>query len=467
MTLFLLILFFIIWSLLCLAMAIMPRRAIRLERLVFLRLRIVSRERCECPIGRLNVFLTILLGGLCGLTGILCIGTVLLCRLYADTAEFTPAASGRFTRSLAQIASPPPPPLNDDLRTSITSTIQPMISSCDHVGIVVGVIHGRESEVLGFGRSEVSKDTPPDANTRFEIGSITKVFTASALACMVQNGEVRLDQPVQDLLPAGTRVPEYKGRKITCLDLVSQTSGLPRIPDNLNSFSDYVTFRFISDPYSTYSPAKLLDFLANHHLAKAPGAEYEYSNLGMGLLGFALSHKRGQSYEQMVRELICAPLDLNDTVVNVPQARPARLARGYSFSFAEGGKLIGFGLGPWKLQDSTAGAGALCSTGQDMVKFMAANLGMMETSVTTQFERTHAVRHRISDELDMGMAWHEIREVAGLNGPFIWHNGETGGFSSIMAFHKPSRSGVVILSNTASSVDMAGFKILKMVAMSK
>ena len=91
----------------------------------------------------------------------------------------------------------------------------------------------------------------PDADTVFEIGSITKVFTSLVLADMVVRGEVRLDDPVAKFLPKTVRVPGRDGREITLLDLSNQVSGLPRLPDNLKPADP-------GDPYADYGPAQAL-----------------------------------------------------------------------------------------------------------------------------------------------------------------------------------------------------------------
>ena len=122
--------------------------------------------------------------------------------------------------------------------------------------------------------------TTRDANTVFEIGSATKVFTSLLLADMVTRGEVRLSDPVSRYMPAGVRIPERGGRSITLEDLATHRSGLPRMP--MNFFTPNQT-----DPYRAYSTKDLYRFLAWYPLPRDIGTEYEYSNLGAGLLGHA------------------------------------------------------------------------------------------------------------------------------------------------------------------------------------
>jgi hypothetical protein len=115
-------------------------------------------------------------------------------------------------------------------------------------------------------------------DTLFEIGSITKVFTAVTLADMAAKGEVHLEDPISKYLPEGTRAPSLDGKQITLLDLATHRSGLPRMPSNFEPKDP-------SNPYADYTLDRMFAFLNGYTLERAPGAAYEYSNLGMGLLG--------------------------------------------------------------------------------------------------------------------------------------------------------------------------------------
>ena len=162
-----------------------------------------------------------------------------------------------------------------------------------------------------------------DSTRVFEIGSITKVFTTSALQDMVERGEVRLDDPVATFLPPSVRIPERNGRQITLLDLATQSSGLPRMPSNL-------TPRDSMNPYADYSVQQMYTFLSGHELTRDVGAEYEYSNLGVGLLGHALALKARTSYEDLVRRRILAPLGMRETAITLTSVLRAKLTPGHS-----------------------------------------------------------------------------------------------------------------------------------------
>ena len=328
------------------------------------------------------------------------------------------------------------------------------------MGIVVGVILEGESLVLGFGRKEHSKKETPDGDTLFEIGSITKVFTATLLCMMAQKGEVDLEGSVEGYLPASVRVPAYKGKKIGLVDLVTHTSGLPRLPDNLLSADRVFSVKSLRNPYAYYTNEDMYAFLRGYDLAREPGNEFVYSNLGMGLLGLALSHKKGTTYEALVTSLICEPVDMNDTVITLSAEQRSRLAQGYRGHSTVGFLCIPFRAQHWDFRECFAGAGALRSTANDLLKFMAVNLGCVDTPLLPIFEETHAARHKIDGEVSIGMGWLLLQEE-GFPGPIVWHNGRTGGYCSFLGFRKASNSGVVVLSNSSGGVDGAGVEILQ------
>ena len=128
--------------------------------------------------------------------------------------------------------------------------------------------------------SQISEDTI------FEIGSITKIFTTLILMDMVANGEVVLDEPVETYLPS-VKIPELNGKKITLRHLATHYSGLPSLPDNFNPKNPM-------NPYEDFTSEDLYHFLNHYNLKRAPGEQFEYSNVGLGLLGHILGKRAGQ-----------------------------------------------------------------------------------------------------------------------------------------------------------------------------
>jgi CubicO group peptidase (beta-lactamase class C family) len=213
------------------------------------------------------------------------------------------------------------------------------------------------TRVVAFG--DPGPGQPPlDGNSVFEIGSISKVFTATVLAELVREGRVSLDDPAQKYLPDSVHLPTRNGKQITLGNLSSQNSGLPRMPDNFHPADPM-------NPYADYTVQQMYDFLNGYQLTRDPGEEFEYSNLGVGLLGHILARIVGQSYERMERERVWQPLGMTHTAITFTPWMKAHLALGHSAS----GEVVP----NWDLP-TLAGAGAIRSTTNDMLKFASANL---------------------------------------------------------------------------------------------
>lgn len=179
--------------------------------------------------------------------------------------------------------------------------------------IVVGVIEPQGNRVISCGT--MRDDGPPvDGDTVFEIGSITKVFTCLVLATMVERGEAALNDPVSRYLPEGVKVPERGGKQITLQDLATHTSGLPREPSNYSCPTDW------SQPLHDYSAEELYAFLQEHELTRDIGVQFEYSNLGVALLGHTLECCTGADYETLAKTRILGPLGMNDTGISLTPA---------------------------------------------------------------------------------------------------------------------------------------------------
>jgi CubicO group peptidase (beta-lactamase class C family) len=327
---------------------------------------------------------------------------------------------------------------SDDLR----EILKDRVDRKKAVGIVVGTIDVNGRNVIAYGKIAKNRDQIPDANTVFEIGSITKVFTSLLLADMVERGEVQLDTPVADLLPKTVKVPSRNGRQITLLDLSMQSSGLPRLPTNLRPAN-------FANPYADYTPARLYEFLSSYTLPRDPGEKYEYSNLGAGLLGHALALKAGMSYEELVRTRILEPLRMHDTSITLSDDQKKRLAPGYDASLSPAAN--------WDF-DALAGCGALRSTANDMLTFLAANLELTDTPLKAAIRQMRSIRKPTgTPDLDIAMAWHILTKFGG---EVVWHNGGTYGYRSFIGFDPAAKKGVVVLCNTFADNDDIGRHVL-------
>jgi CubicO group peptidase (beta-lactamase class C family) len=297
------------------------------------------------------------------------------------------------------------------------------------VGIVVGVIDSGGRRVVAYGNLDQGDPRLLDGDTVFEIGSITKVFTSLLLTSMVEQGEVQLSDPAANYLPATVQVPEREGRQIQLQDLATHTSGLPRMPTNVHSND-------AEDPFADYSVRELYEFLSTYRLPREVGSRFEYSNLGGALLGHVLAQRAGMDYGALVQSRITEPLGMNSTSTTLTLDMRNRLAVGHAFMLEP--------TPNWRM-GAFAGAGALHSTANDLLKFLAANLGYVETPLAPAMASMLKVRRNTGQgQGQVLLAWFaDTREGVEL----ITHTGRTGGYMSFIGYDPKARTGVVVLSN--------------------
>ena len=315
--------------------------------------------------------------------------------------------------------------LASDLATALKSGA---LKAGTGAGVSIGVVQHGVQKIFAYGAAQ------PDSI--YEIGSITKTFTGLILSQMVLQGKVRLDQPVRELLPAGT-VAKPNGEEIELVDLSTQHSGLPRMPANFNPADN-------ANPYADYGTAALYSYMSQHGVAKPSHAPFLYSNLGVGLLGQALANRAGTSYEDLLEEEITRPLGMTETVVTMrPDLRP-RFIVGHDASHQP--------VSAWDLT-ALAGAGAIRSSAQDMLTYLDANLHP-EKYVATRSPESQSMAAALTQAHEpRAQAWPGGRIGLGWfydpGAQMYWHSGGTGGYTSYAMFNRQADYAVIVLSNTA------------------
>jgi CubicO group peptidase (beta-lactamase class C family) len=339
--------------------------------------------------------------------------------------------AGLFSGGMAQTASKLPDDVDANIKKRIASEQSP--------SIVVGIIDKAGARYYNFGNMKMN-GAVANEHSIYEIGSISKVFTAILLAQQVLDGKVKLDDPAQKYLPKEVKIPQRGGKEILLGNLSDHTSGLPRMPSNFAPADP-------GNPFADYTVEQLYSFLNGYQLTRDIGAEYEYSNLAQGLLGHILALNAGMSYESLMIKTIASPLHMNETKIALDDKMKANLATGYS---------SGVEVKNWDIP-TLAGAGAIRSSTYDMLKFLAANIGLTKSSLQAAMNMTHQVRHDKAGAMRVGLAWHIAK---GKNGDVIWHNGGTGGYRTFAGFVKETSTGVVVLTNSTAGADDIGFHLL-------
>jgi D-alanyl-D-alanine-carboxypeptidase/D-alanyl-D-alanine-endopeptidase len=329
-----------------------------------------------------------------------------------------------------------------DRKAAVDKIVQPVVDTGSAPGVVVGVLEGGKTQVFGYGKGV--GDQAPDASTEFEIGSVTKTFTTLALAEMVERKMVALEDPVRNYLPPDTIPPGKAGvAEIRLIDLATQSSGLPRLPLNMHPGDPL-------NPYADYTPQLLYEFLGTQTLRLIPNAGFLYSNLGMGLLGHALSLRYGKTYEQMITELVTTPLGLNDTRIDLTENQRKRLTPGHDGD----GKTVH----NWDF-NALAGAGALRSTATDLLRYVQAQLDPPE-KLKPAIELQHMERRKIGAFGAIALAW-----IIKPDGKIYWHNGGTAGYTTYVSFSPERKTGVVVLVNNGGLfMDQIGDRVEHLLA---
>ena len=351
---------------------------------------------------------------------------------------FSLAAVAAWLLPVAVQAEPPSLPTNEEVREILRQRIDVEKRG---VSIVVGLVDASGSRVIPYGQTAKEGSHAVDGQTIYEIGSVTKMFTDLVLADMLQRNEAKLDDPIAKYLPKDVKVPARNGREITLLDLVTHRSSLPRMPGNFHPADP-------ANPYADYTPAQLYAFLSGYELPRDIGSKMEYSNLGVGLLGYALALRAGQSYEELVTTRVCQPLGMGDTSVTPSEGMRQRLALPYDETLLPAKN--------WDIAVLT-GAGGLRSSADDMTRFVAAELGLQPSPLAAAMQDTQKFRVANSPQTDMALGWFIDKRNAP---PIWWHNGGTAGYHAFVGFRPATKTGVVVLANTGMDIDDLGQHLL-------
>jgi D-alanyl-D-alanine-carboxypeptidase/D-alanyl-D-alanine-endopeptidase len=304
-----------------------------------------------------------------------------------------------------------------------------------HGGVAIGVVQHGERHIFSYGAAK------PDSV--FEIGSITKTFTGLILAQMVEQGKVRLDEPVRELLPPDTVAKPATGAEISLLDLSDQHSGLPRMPDNFKPADP-------ENPYADYDAKLLYAFISKQGVTLPASAPFGYSNLGVGLLGQALANRAAVPYPTLLQAQVTGPLGMHDTAIVLTPELKARMIEGHDAEHKA--------AHVWDL-DALAGAGGIRSTAADMLTYLEAQLhpDKLPAAVLGQangktlpvaIAKSHEIHAEVGNGMHIALNWFRIDATGS-----YWHNGGTGGYSAYAQFNPGKDFAVIVLSNTGPDAD--------------
>lgn len=315
-------------------------------------------------------------------------------------------------------------------------------------GIAAGIItpHGRRFIAHG----DLGKATRQEVTERtcFEIGSVTKIFTTLLLTDAVQRHKVELNDPAARYLPSDLKALQRGDKAITLVDLATHTSGLPPLLNHLardptKAANSEMT---MEEAYSA-DPADLYRFLSAYELTRDPGSQYEYSHLGMALLGHILAKQAGVDYATLLRTQIFRPLHMTDTGGPTMRFNSLPLAIGHDSELrvAPASKHLN-------------GGGGLISSTQDLLRFVAVALGLERSPLKPAIDAMLTIRRPVTANFDQALGW-QINTFG--EQTIINKGGNTPGFCAFVAFDSSKRMGVVVLSNSNTEIQDIGLHLLR------
>lgn len=341
----------------------------------------------------------------------------------------------------------------DPLREAVSDLVDDRLALAGPGGLVVGVIHDGRSLVIGRGDSGRPDGGPPDGRTVFQIASLTKPFTGTILAEMIRTGRVAASDPLERHLARASHVPDYDGRPIRLRDLATHTAGLPNVPE-----TPRFSWNRLDDPRNPYKPLtrdEVASWLSGYSLPVSPGTRFRYSNVGMAVLGEALSAASGASYETLLKRVVTERFGMKDTTLRLSAEQRGRKAVGHA---------RGSTVPDWEAPAMQPSFG-LYSTADDLLRWLRANLGDCGatgaggsggcdagTAATLALAQSVQIDGRaLADSGTLGqgaMALGWFVAWAGDGSPIFWHSGSTGGFNAYIAFSRAHRWAVVALTNS-------------------
>jgi CubicO group peptidase (beta-lactamase class C family) len=325
--------------------------------------------------------------------------------------------------------------------------------------MVIGLADAQGTRIFAAGKLDNGTERAPDGDTVFFIGSVSKTFTALLLQDAVERGEMKLDDPVAKYLPPSVKMPARNGKQITLFHLATHSAGFPVNPDNM-------TGKDAKEQYESYTVEKMYAFLSSYELPREPGTEYEYSNVGIALLGHVIALRAGTNFEALLVNRICRPLHMDSTCITLASELKSRLAMGHD----ESGKPSP----PWKLQ-AYSPAGDIHSTANDLLKYASAHAGLTSSRLTPLMQRTHEFRFTDTRGLPdipasllgrTAMDWVDRNAYQPPGMQLLGHAGGAGSFHAWVGFDEKQRRSVVVLSTANDlSVEPIGWTILQRVSL--
>jgi D-alanyl-D-alanine carboxypeptidase len=353
----------------------------------------------------------------------------------AVTAVVLVATSGCADESKPQSSTTSPPatsetakPMNDALAQRLDAAVNQAMTAAGIPGAIVGIWGPDGDYVRAFGVADKTTREPMKADFYSRIGSVTKTFTVTAVLQLVDQGKLRLDDPIAEFVDG---VP--LGDKITLRQLARMQSGL----FNYSASPEFQQAMF-ADPRHPFTPRELLNYALAQPNPFPPGEGFEYCNTNTILLGLVVQKVSGQPLNAYIEDEILAPLGMSHTSFPTTNAFPEPHAQGYTVQTADGKETTATDWDPsWGWA-----AGAMISTLDDM-RIWAPALATGKL-LTPQMQE-----QRLQTVGQPGMPPQDGYGLGIFNlGGWIGHNGSLPGYQTVTVYLPQKQTTLVIMINT-------------------
>jgi len=349
------------------------------------------------------------------------------------------------------------------LQNEVDDLAKPLLASGEAYGMVIGVVlPDGSTQTFGYGRTGRAGDpNPPDGDSLFQIGSVSKVFLATLVVQLAEEGQLRYDETVRDILPTNV-VLSADASPLTIRQLVTHTSGLPREPKWPNQLASLASYLVMGhNIYGHLNTPLLYSYLRTCHLRVPEPRPFHYSNMGYGLLANLIAVKTGRPADDLIVEKICRPLNMTSSVFVLDENQKRHLAVGHVGNQA----CLRFRsapMAPWEMGDLMRPVSGMYSTVNDLLTFAKANLGMIHHPL----ELVLASTHRVQVESPRGgeaLGWIVSRFDDGQR-IITFKDGMVSGYRAYIGMDLNTRVAVVVLNNQFSWDDKIAHNLLLRVA---
>jgi CubicO group peptidase (beta-lactamase class C family) len=344
-------------------------------------------------------------------------------------------------------------------KNEVDRLVNPLIESRDNIGVIVAILDEKQQvSIFPYGYKNDQDKTVITENTLFGIGSTTKSMVVSLMLALDEQGMISINDTIGELLPASFKLKDPEVNNITFAQLASHTSGLPREPFNLDSFTSLMTYFFTGDNlYGHLTEEAVYAFLQDFKIEKQPEGAPTYSNIGIGLLAHFLTLRTGQDLESLLKQYIFEPLDMQHTVIKLNSDDKARLATGYA---GDQPLFIPWNtpLNNWTFSSVMLGTGGIYSTAPDLIKYLKAHLAKSKTQLDIILKQSHKILGKDRAHF-LTMGWY-VEQLPQYDSNLYFYHGMVAGFNCYIGFEPETEVAVVVLRNNFNWHDVVGHNLL-------